>query len=82
MSLTHAVHAGEECPFSHGVHEQLLHPAKFRTTLCKRAGTCNRECCFFAHSAPDLRAPEYEPSNHTRLRASQLMVRCAVKPAA
>ena len=45
---------GEDCPFSHGVHEQLLHPAKFRTALCrKQPGGCNREVklckCFCCH---------------------------------
>ena len=67
--------AGDNCCFSHGVHEQLLHPSKFRTAMCKRAGCCDRDTCFFAHFPAELRSPECEPFAHTTVMASNLLVR-------
>lgn len=48
---------GDTCPYSHGVYECWLHPAKYRTQLCKEGPHCRRPVCFFAHSVADLRQP-------------------------
>ena len=48
---------GDSCPYSHGVYEAWLHPAKYRTQLCKEGHQCRRPVCFFAHSLEDLRQP-------------------------
>lgn len=48
---------GDACPYSHGVYEAWLHPAKYRTQLCKEGHLCRRPVCFFAHSLEDLRQP-------------------------
>lgn len=56
---------GDSCPFAHGVFERWLHPSLYRTQLCKDGCACNREICFFAHSAADLRpAPPGASSTH------------------
>ncbi len=40
-----------------------------------QAQSCNlSDMCFFAHGAGQLRAPEHEPSDSTRVRASLLLV--------
>lgn len=51
---------GDGCSYSHGVYECWLHPAKYRTQLCKEGGKCRRPVCFFAHSVVDLRQPGNE----------------------
>ena len=52
---------GDNCLFAHGVYECWLHPAKYRTQLCKDApaggGNCSREVCFFAHTPTQVRRP-------------------------
>ena len=48
---------GDACSYSHGVYEAWLHPAKYRTQLCKEGLQCRRPVCFFAHSLEDLRQP-------------------------
>ena len=50
---------GDACPYSHGVYECWLHPAKYRTQLCKEGPSCRRPVCFFAHSVSDLRQPTH-----------------------
>ena len=50
---------GDACPYAHGVYECWLHPAKYRTQLCKDGGQCRRPVCFFAHSVAQLRSPTY-----------------------
>lgn len=50
---------GDACPYSHGVYECWLHPAKYRTQLCKEGPACRRPVCFFAHSVGDLRQPTH-----------------------
>lgn len=50
---------GDTCPYSHGVYECWLHPAKYRTQLCKEGPQCRRPVCFFAHSVGDLRQPTH-----------------------
>ncbi|PSC76370.1 Prolyl 4-hydroxylase subunit alpha-2 [Micractinium conductrix] len=54
---------GDACNYSHGVYECWLHPAKYRTQLCKEGPNCRRPVCFFAHSVLDLRQPihVYDP---------------------
>lgn len=51
--------AGDACPYSHGVYECWLHPAKYKTQLCKEGPHCSRPVCFFAHSVTDLRQPTH-----------------------
>lgn len=55
---------GDACSYSHGVYECWLHPAKYRTQLCKEGPNCRRPVCFFAHSVLDLRQPthSYDPA--------------------
>jgi len=50
---------GDGCPYSHGVYECWLHPAKYRTQLCKEGPQCRRPVCFFAHTVGDLRQPTH-----------------------
>ena len=50
---------GDTCPYSHGVYECWLHPAKYRTQLCKEGPACRRPVCFFAHTVGDLRQPTH-----------------------
>ncbi|XP_047335510.1 zinc finger CCCH domain-containing protein 2-like [Impatiens glandulifera] len=46
---------GDNCEFSHGVFESWLHPARYRTEVCKDGKNCNRKICFFAHIPRQLR---------------------------
>ena len=48
---------GDLCGFSHGVFECWLHPARYRTQMCKDGPLCTRRVCFFAHTVSELRAP-------------------------
>ncbi|KAG6494162.1 zinc finger CCCH domain-containing protein 33-like [Zingiber officinale] len=47
---------GDACEYAHGVFESWLHPAQYRTRLCKDETGCNRRVCFFAHKREELRA--------------------------
>ncbi|XP_047055983.1 zinc finger CCCH domain-containing protein 33-like [Lolium rigidum] len=51
-----ACRKGDACEFAHGVFESWLHPAQYRTRLCKDEVGCPRRICFFAHGARQLRA--------------------------
>lgn len=46
---------GDDCEFAHGVFESWLHPAQYRTRLCKDEIGCSRKVCFFAHRKNELR---------------------------
>ncbi|KAJ0230713.1 Zinc finger CCCH domain-containing protein 56 [Hirschfeldia incana] len=46
---------GDMCEYAHGVFECWLHPAQYRTRLCKDGTGCNRRVCFFAHLKEELR---------------------------
>nr|GEW73386.1 zinc finger CCCH domain-containing protein 30-like [Tanacetum cinerariifolium] len=46
---------GDMCEYAHGVFECWLHPAQYRTRLCKDGTSCNRRVCFFAHTQEELR---------------------------
>lgn len=46
---------GDMCEYAHGVFECWLHPAQYRTRLCKDGTGCNRRVCFFAHTQEELR---------------------------
>ncbi|OMP07152.1 Zinc finger, CCCH-type [Corchorus olitorius] len=46
---------GDLCDYAHGIFESWLHPAQYRTRLCKDGTTCNRRVCFFAHKPEELR---------------------------
>ncbi|XP_004249271.1 zinc finger CCCH domain-containing protein 24 [Solanum lycopersicum] len=50
-----ACQRGDMCEYAHGVFECWLHPAQYRTRLCKDGIDCNRRVCFFAHKQDDLR---------------------------
>ncbi|OMO50085.1 Zinc finger, CCCH-type [Corchorus capsularis] len=43
------------CEYAHGVFESWLHPAQYRTRLCKDEIGCTRKVCFFAHKPEELR---------------------------
>ncbi|KAE8668588.1 putative Double Clp-N motif-containing P-loop nucleoside triphosphate hydrolases superfamily protein [Hibiscus syriacus] len=46
---------GDNCEYAHGIFESRLHPAQYRTRLCKDETNCTRRVCFFAHSQDELR---------------------------
>ncbi|CAA0834397.1 Zinc finger CCCH domain-containing protein 29 [Striga hermonthica] len=46
---------GDGCEYAHGVFESWLHPAQYRTRLCKDETGCSRRVCFFAHRPEELR---------------------------
>ncbi|KAK4372600.1 hypothetical protein RND71_007984 [Anisodus tanguticus] len=50
-----ACQRGDMCEYAHGVFECWLHPAQYRTRLCKDGANCNRRVCFFAHVQEELR---------------------------
>ncbi|GLT45450.1 hypothetical protein SLA2020_192810 [Shorea laevis] len=46
---------GDNCEYAHGIFECWLHPAQYRTRLCKDEANCTRRVCFFAHKLEELR---------------------------
>ncbi|XP_058782098.1 zinc finger CCCH domain-containing protein 66-like [Vicia villosa] len=46
---------GDGCEYAHGIFECWLHPAQYRTRLCKDETQCTRRVCFFAHKPEELR---------------------------
>ncbi|CAA0808903.1 Zinc finger CCCH domain-containing protein 30 [Striga hermonthica] len=50
-----ACRRGDMCEYAHGVFECWLHPAQYRTRLCKDGTSCARQVCFFAHTHEELR---------------------------
>ncbi|KAM7496439.1 hypothetical protein LguiA_020853 [Lonicera macranthoides] len=46
---------GDNCEYAHGIFECWLHPAQYRTRLCKDETGCARKVCFFAHKPEELR---------------------------
>ncbi|KAL1811645.1 hypothetical protein ACET3Z_021710 [Daucus carota] len=50
-----ACRRGDMCEYAHGVFECWLHPAQYRTRLCKDGTSCDRRVCFFAHTPDELR---------------------------
>ncbi|KAM6578248.1 hypothetical protein CsatB_030085 [Cannabis sativa] len=46
---------GDACEYAHGIFECWLHPAQYRTRLCKDETGCQRRVCFFAHKHEELR---------------------------
>ncbi|OIW09538.1 hypothetical protein TanjilG_30857 [Lupinus angustifolius] len=46
---------GDACEYAHGIFECWLHPAQYRTRLCKDESGCMRRVCFFAHKLEELR---------------------------
>ncbi|KAJ4949930.1 hypothetical protein NE237_005599 [Protea cynaroides] len=45
----------DACEFAYGVFECWLHPASYRTQVCKDGKNCKRKVCFFAHTPHQLR---------------------------
>ncbi|XP_078436736.1 uncharacterized protein LOC144707485 [Wolffia australiana] len=54
---------GDLCEYAHGVFECWLHPAQYRTRLCKDGPVCARRVCFFAHGLAELRPLPVAPAN-------------------
>ncbi|XP_073525269.1 uncharacterized protein [Phyllobates terribilis] len=50
------------CEFAHGIFESWLHPAQYRTRMCKDEPFCTRKICFFAHATDELRSSATAPS--------------------
>ncbi|KAL1564401.1 zinc finger CCCH domain-containing protein 30-like isoform X2 [Salvia divinorum] len=50
-----ACRRGDMCEYAHGVFECWLHPAQYRTRLCKDGTSCARQVCFFSHTQEELR---------------------------
>ncbi|KAI0493115.1 hypothetical protein KFK09_027391 [Dendrobium nobile] len=50
-----ACRRADMCEYAHGVFECWLHPAQYRTRLCKDGTNCARRVCFFAHTNEELR---------------------------
>nr|GEY11308.1 zinc finger CCCH domain-containing protein 29-like [Tanacetum cinerariifolium] len=46
---------GDACEYAHGVFESWLHPAQYKTRLCKDEIGCARKVCFFAHRIEEMR---------------------------
>ncbi|KAJ4724275.1 Zinc finger CCCH domain-containing protein [Melia azedarach] len=46
---------GDMCEYAHGIFESWLHPAQYKTKLCKDGTSCTRRVCFFAHTSDELR---------------------------
>ncbi|XP_058782097.1 zinc finger CCCH domain-containing protein 66-like [Vicia villosa] len=46
---------GDGCEYAHGIFECWLHPAQYRTRICKDETQCTRRVCFFAHKPEELR---------------------------
>ncbi|CAA7060415.1 unnamed protein product [Microthlaspi erraticum] len=46
---------GDSCEYAHGVFESWLHPAQYKTRLCKDETCCARKVCFFAHRREEMR---------------------------
>lgn len=46
---------GDACEYAHGVFESWLHPAQYKTRLCKDETGCARKVCFFAHKPEEVR---------------------------
>ncbi|CAK9164197.1 unnamed protein product [Ilex paraguariensis] len=46
---------GDACEYAHGIFECWLHPAQYRTRMCKDEIGCTRRVCFFAHKPEELR---------------------------
>ncbi|CAH8387573.1 unnamed protein product [Eruca vesicaria subsp. sativa] len=59
---------GDMCEYAHGVFESWLHPAQYRTRLCKDGTGCARRVCFFAHTPDELR-PLYSAAPSPRSNA-------------
>ncbi|XP_038971741.1 zinc finger CCCH domain-containing protein 24-like isoform X2 [Phoenix dactylifera] len=59
-----ACRRGDMCEYAHGVFECWLHPAQYRTRLCKDGPSCTRRVCFFAHTNEELR-PLYVSTGST-----------------
>ncbi|KAG5253822.1 zinc finger CCCH domain-containing protein [Salix suchowensis] len=52
---------GDACEYAHGIFECWLHPAQYRTRLCKDETGCTRRVCFFAHKPEELRPFSVSP---------------------
>ncbi|KAL8463002.1 hypothetical protein ACS0TY_033853 [Phlomoides rotata] len=66
---------GDSCEYAHGVFESWLHPAQYRTRLCKDETSCARKVCFFAHRPDELR-PLYA-STGSAIPSSSPSVACS-----
>ncbi|CAN8254494.1 unnamed protein product [Cochlearia groenlandica] len=60
---------GDSCEYAHGVFESWLHPAQYKTRLCKDETGCARKVCFFAHKREEMR-----PVNASTGSAMEMMM--------
>ncbi|KAJ6964651.1 hypothetical protein NC652_002790 [Populus alba x Populus x berolinensis] len=72
-----ACRRGDMCEYAHGVFECWLHPAQYRTRLCKDGTSCNRQVCFFAHTPEELR-PLYVSTGSAQSAASVMDMAAAL----
>ncbi|KAK3229005.1 hypothetical protein Dsin_000886 [Dipteronia sinensis] len=63
----------DACEYAHGVFESWLHPAQYRTRLCKDEVGCTRKVCFFAHRTDELR-PVYAATGSAMPSPSSISV--------
>ncbi|GJN34999.1 hypothetical protein PR202_gb23720 [Eleusine coracana subsp. coracana] len=63
---------GDMCEYAHGVFESWLHPAQYRTRLCKDGVGCARRVCFFAHTPEELRPLYVSAAGSSRGGAMEL----------
>ncbi|VFQ72822.1 unnamed protein product [Cuscuta campestris] len=68
---------GDSCEFAHGVFESWLHPAQYKTRLCKDETGCLRKVCFFAHKPEELR-PLYASTGSALPSPRSPSVSCSV----
>jgi hypothetical protein len=68
---------GDGCEYAHGVFESWLHPAQYRTRLCKDEVGCARKVCFFAHKVEELR-PVYASTGSAMPSPRSMSVNAAV----
>lgn len=69
---------GDLCEYAHGIFECWLHPAQYRTRLCKDRRSCARRVCFFAHTLEELRS--LFVSSRSALSSPRSSVSTAVSP--
>uniref|UniRef100_A0A383W1P1 C3H1-type domain-containing protein n=1 Tax=Tetradesmus obliquus TaxID=3088 RepID=A0A383W1P1_TETOB len=48
---------GDACSQCHNLFEYHMHPDRYRTVMCTDGAACQRQFCFFAHNATELRVP-------------------------
>jgi hypothetical protein len=65
---------GDSCEFAHGIFESWLHPAQYRTRLCKDETGCARKVCFFAHKTDELRPVFASTGSAVQISSTQMTI--------